>query len=32
VQADVIIDWLVHGAIRIDLGDAKVRRLLDEKK
>lgn len=28
VQADAMIDRLIHGAIRIDLGDVNVRRLL----
>lgn len=32
VQADVMIDRLVHGAVRIDLGDVNVRKLLSEKK
>lgn len=30
VQADAMIDRIVHGAIRIDLGDVNVRRLLSE--
>ncbi|MCH3947238.1 MAG: ATP-binding protein [Olsenella sp.] len=32
VQADAMIDRLVHGAVRIDLGDVNVRRPLAEKK
>ncbi len=32
VQADALVDRLVHGAVRIDLGDVNVRRLLSEKK
>lgn len=32
VQADVMVDRLVHGAIRIDLGDVNVRKLLAERK
>ncbi len=32
VQADAMIDWLVHGALRIDLGDVNVRKLLAGKK
>jgi DNA replication protein DnaC len=32
VQADAMIDRLVHGAVRIDLGDVNVRKLLAEKK
>lgn len=32
VQADAMVDRLVHGAVRIDLGDVNVRRLLAEKK
>ena len=32
VQADALVDRLVHGAIRIDLGDVNVRKLLSEKK
>lgn len=32
VQADALVDRLVHGAIRIDLGDVNVRKLLAEKK
>lgn len=32
VQADAMIDRLVHGAVRIDLGDVNVRKLLSEKK
>ena len=32
VQADAMIDRLVHGALRIDLGDVNVRKLLSEKK
>lgn len=32
VQADSMIDRLMHGAVRIDLGDVNVRRLLSEKK
>lgn len=32
VQADAMIDRLVHGAVRIDLGDVNVRNLPSEKK
>ena len=32
VQADALVDRLVHGAVRIDLGDVNVRKLLAEKK
>lgn len=32
VQADAMIDRLVHGAVRIDLGDVNVSKLLSEKK
>ena len=32
VQADAMVDRLVHGAIRIDLGDVNVRKLLAERK
>jgi DNA replication protein DnaC len=32
VQADAMIDRLVHDAVRINLGDVNVRRLLAEKK
>ena len=32
VQADALVDRLIHGAIRIDLGDVNVRKLLSEKK
>lgn len=32
VQADSMIDRLVHSAVRIDLGDVNVRKLLAEKK
>jgi len=32
VQADALVDRLVHGAVRIDLGDVNVRKLLSEKK
>ena len=32
VQADALVDRLVHGAIRIDLGDVNGRKLLSEKK
>ena len=32
VQADSLVDRLIHGAIRIDLGDVNVRKLLSEKK
>lgn len=31
-QADAMIDQLVHGALRIDLGDVNVRKLLADKK
>jgi DNA replication protein DnaC len=32
VQADALVDRLVQGAIRIDLGDVNVRRMLSEKR
>lgn len=32
VQADAMVDRLVHGFIRIDLGDVNVRKLLAEMK
>ena len=32
VQADAMVDRLVHGAVRIDLGDVNVRKLLSQKK
>lgn len=32
VQADAMVDRLVHGSIRIDLGDVNVRKLLAERK
>lgn len=32
VQADAMCDRLVHGSVRIDLGDVNVRKLLSEKK
>ena len=32
VQADALVDRLVHRAIRIDLGDVNVHKLLSEKK
>ncbi len=32
VQADSMVDRLIHGAVRIDLGDVNVRKLLAEKK
>ena len=32
VQADAMCDRLVHGAVRIDLGDVNVRKLLASKK
>ena len=32
VQADAMCDRLVHGAVRIDLGDVNVRKLLAERK
>lgn len=32
VQADAMIDRLVHGAVRIDLGDVNVGKLLAERK
>lgn len=31
-SADALVDRLVHSAVRIDLGDVNVRRLLSEKK
>lgn len=30
VQADAMVDRLVHGSVRIDLGDVSVRKLLAE--
>lgn len=32
VQADAMIDRLIHGSIRINLGDVNVRKLLSEKR
>ena len=32
VQADAMVDPLVHGSIRIDLGDVNVRKLLSGKR
>ena len=32
VQADAMVDRLVHGAVGIDLGDVNVRKLLSQKK
>lgn len=32
VQADAMVDRLVHGSVRIDLGDVNVRKLLAEAK
>lgn len=32
VQADAMVDRLVHGSVRIDLGDVNVRKFLPEKK
>ncbi|WP_418863805.1 ATP-binding protein [Slackia exigua] len=32
VQADAMVDRLVHGSVRIDLGDVNVRKLLAEEK
>jgi hypothetical protein len=32
VQADAMVDRLVHGSVRIDLGDVNVRKLLAEGK
>ena len=32
VQADAMVDRLVHGAVRIDLGDVNVRKPLSQKK
>lgn len=32
MQVDVMIDCLVHGAARIDLGDVSARRLLSKKR
>lgn len=32
VQADAMIDRMLHGAVRIDLGDVNVRKLHAEKK
>ena len=31
-RADAMVDRLVHGAVRIDLGDVNVRKLLSQKK
>lgn len=32
VQADAMVDRLVHGSVRIDLGDVNVRKLLVGRK
>ena len=32
VQADAMVDRLVHGSVQIDLGDVNVRKLLAERK
>lgn len=32
VQADAMVDRLVHGAVRIDLGDVNVRKLLADRR
>ena len=32
VQADAMVDRLVHGSVRIDLGDVNVRKLLADRK
>lgn len=32
VQADAMVDRLVHGSVRINLGDVNVRKLLTEKR
>lgn len=32
VQADAMVDRLVHGSVRIDLGDVNVRKLLASRK
>ena len=32
VQADAMVDRLIHGSVRIDLGDVNVRKLLSGKK
>lgn len=32
VQADAMVDRLVHGSVRIDLGDVNVRKLLAERR
>lgn len=32
VQADAMVNRLIHGSIRIDLGDVNVRKLLARKK
>ena len=32
VQADAMVDRLVHGSVRIGLGDVNVRKLLAERK
>lgn len=31
VQADAMVDRLIHGSVRIDLGDVNVRKLLSSK-
>jgi len=32
VQADALVDRLIHGSVRIDLGDVNVRKLLSGNK
>lgn len=32
VQADAMVDRLIHGAVRIDLGDVNVRKLLSARR
>lgn len=32
VQADAMVDRLVHGSVRIDLGDVNLRKLLAERR
>lgn len=32
VQADAMVDRLIHGAVRIDLGDVNVRKLVSSRK
>lgn len=32
VQADAMVDRLIHGSVRIDLGDVNVHKLLADRK